>query len=82
MFLEVKLFDLLPAGHDASASPQSDILPHGIEIPVVDDADVFGVICECGELIALGIMVVIGHCIGEPTDDGPGYVCEKSQHTT
>jgi hypothetical protein len=41
---------------------------------VVDDADIVCLVGEGGELVALEIVVVIGHCVGEAADDGFGDV--------
>ena len=75
MLLKVKLLDLLPASHDSSSSTESNIPPHVIKIAVVNDANVFGVICECGELVALRIVVVVDHGIRKPTDNRLCDVC-------
>lgn len=41
---------------------------------MVDDADVAGMSRESGEFVALPVVVVVGHCIGEATDNGLGNV--------
>jgi len=80
MLLEMKIFDFLPAGHHSGASADSDVSPHGVEVAVVDDADVFGFVRECGELIALEVVVVVSHCVRKTTDDGFGNICITSQY--
>ena len=75
MLLKVKLLDLLPASHDSSSSTEFNIPPHVIKIAVVNDANIFGAICECGELVALRIVVMVDHCIGKPTYNRLCDVC-------
>ena len=41
---------------------------------MVYDTDVVGLTRESGELAASKVVVVVGHCIGEATDDGLGDV--------
>ena len=48
---------------------------------MVDDTNVVGLTRESGELIALKVVVVVGHCIGEATDDGFGDVCNTKKLT-
>ena len=76
----MQLFNFLPASHHSSASPELYFLPHRIKIPVVDNTDMVGVTRESGELVALPVVVVVGHCIGEASNDGLGdiYNTKKS----
>ena len=46
MFLEMKFFDFLPAGHYACAAAKTHVAPHGVQVAVVDYADV---VCLVGE---------------------------------
>lgn len=46
---------------------------------MVDDTDVVGLIRESSELIALKVMVMVGHCVGEATDDGFGDVYDTKR---
>ena len=39
-----------------------------------DDTDIVGLTRESGELVASKVVVVVGHCIGEATDDSLGDV--------
>ena len=70
----MEFFNFLPAGHDASSSPETDVSPHGVEVAVVDDADVVCLVGEGGHLVAFEVMVVICHGVGEAADDGFGHV--------
>ena len=70
MFLEVELFDFLPARHDAGAAADADVAPHGVEVLVVDRADVAGGAGEGGEVVAAEFVVVVRHGVGEAADDG------------
>lgn len=42
---------------------------------MVEDTDVVGLTREGGELVALKVVVVVGQCVSEATDDGLGDVC-------
>ena len=75
MFLKMQILDLLPAGHDSSAAPDSDVSPHCLEILVIDHADVVGLIRKRGKTIAMEIVVVICHRIGKAADNGFGDIC-------
>jgi len=70
----MELFDFLPAGHDAGSSSEADAVPHGVEVAVVDDADVVCLVGEGGHLVAFEVMVVICHGVGEAANDGFGHV--------
>lgn len=77
----MKILDFLPPCHDSRSSAESDIPPHCIEIPVVDDTDIVGLTRESGELVASKVVVVVGHCVGEATDDRFGDIYNtKSQY--
>lgn len=79
MFLEMEIFDFLPAGHDAGPAAETHVLPLRVEGAVVDDADVLGVGGEGGELVAAAVVVMVGHGVGEAADNGFSDVCHKSQ---
>ena len=70
MFLEMEFLNFLPASHDSGSSPESNIPPHPIEILVVDNTNIVRLTRESSELIALKVVVVVSHCIGEATNDG------------
>lgn len=76
----MQIFDFLPPCHDASSSSKSNIPPHRIEIPVVDDTDVVGLIRKSGELVAFEVMVVVCHCISEAAHNGFSDVLDWSAH--
>lgn len=78
MFLEVQLFDFLPAGHDACSAAETHAPPHGVEVLVVDDADIVGLRGECGKLVAGEVVVVVCHCVCEAADDSFSDICFKS----
>lgn len=74
MFLEVEIFDFLPAGHDAGSAAETDVVPLGVDVAVVDGADVLCLRCKSRHFVAAAVVIVIRHCVGEATDDGFGYV--------
>lgn len=74
MLLEVQIFDLLPARHDASAAADAHVAPHAVEVAVVDGANVLRLVREGSEFVASGVVVVIRHSVGEAADDGFGDV--------
>jgi hypothetical protein len=49
---------------------------------MIDDTNVVGLTRERGKLVALRVVVVVGHCIGEAANDGLGdiYRAKKSVH--
>jgi hypothetical protein len=48
---------------------------------MIDETDVVSMIRESGKLVALKVVVVVNHCIGEATDDSFGnvYYIKKSE---
>ena len=70
VFLEVEFFDFLPARHDAGAAADADVAPHGVEVLVVDRADVAGRAGEGRHVVAAEFVVVVRHRVGEAADDG------------
>jgi hypothetical protein len=82
MLLEMQVLDFLPASHDSCSSPKPNIPPHRIKIPVVYNADVICLTRECGELVSLEVVIVVGHCVREATDDrlGDVYKTNRSVH--
>ena len=77
MLLEMQLLDLLPSSHDASTASDSDVSPHGIEVLVVDGANVVRFAGEGGQIVALERMVVICHSVSETSYDGLCDICTQ-----
>lgn len=77
MLLKMQFLDFLPACHDSSSSAKLDVPPHCIKVLVIDGTNVVGLICERGELVALGVVVVIRHCISKAMDDSLSDVCNR-----
>lgn len=75
VFLEMEVFDFLPACHYARAAAEMDCVPALVEVLIVDAADVVGLVGEGDEFIAGGAVVVVGHCVDEPPDDGTCDIC-------
>ena len=73
----MSLFDLLPAGHHASATSNLDVTPHSVEILVVDCADVAGMGRKNGEIVAAECVVVVRHCVRETPDHSFRYSCTE-----
>lgn len=74
MLLEMQLLDFLPACHDSSSTTEPDILPHLIDVVVVDGANVTRMGGKSAEFVAPKVVIVICHCIAEAADYGLGDV--------
>lgn len=75
VFLEMKFLDFLPASHNTSATTELDFAsPDGVEVLVVDCADKLGVTRERRKVVAAVLVVVIGHSVCKPADNGFGDV--------
>lgn len=70
----MELLDFLPSSHNSGSSTDSDVLPHCVEVLVIDDADVLGLIGKGGEIVASEVVVVVGHRVGKAADDGFGDI--------
>ena len=75
MLLEMKLLDLLPAGHHASAAAEPDVAPHAVEVAMIDCADDMCAVREGDEIIAATVVVMVRKGIGEAANDCFGNVC-------
>jgi len=69
------LLHFLPPSHHASATTKTHVLPHIVEIAVVDGADEGCAVGKRGQVVAGELMVMFGHGIGEAPDDGFGDIC-------
>jgi hypothetical protein len=74
VFLEMQVFNFLPAGHDAGSAAETHVAPHLLEVLVVHGADVVCLVREGCELVAAEVVVVVGQCVGEAADYGFGDV--------
>ena len=81
MLLEMEILDLLPSSHHSGSSTDSDILPHCVEVLVVDDANVLSLISKGGKIVTSEVMIVVGHCVGKATDDGFGDIYDTKVST-
>ena len=64
----MELFYFLPACHYARTATEAYVTPHLLEVAVVDDADVRCLAREGRHLVALEVVVVVGHCVCEAAD--------------
>lgn len=69
------LLDFLPAGHDASASAYSNLVPRFVEICVSYRADKSRVAGESDEIVPIEFVIVVCHCVDKATDDGFCDIC-------
>lgn len=70
----MEVFNFLPSRHDARATADADVSPHCIEVAVVNGANVVGLIGEGCKLVALEVVVMVGHRVGEAADYGFGDI--------
>lgn len=75
MFFEMALLDLLPAGHDASASTYRNPVPSLVEIGVSYRADELGVAGEGDEVVTVEFVIVVCHCVDKAADDSFCDIC-------
>lgn len=79
VFLKMPLLDFLPSSHDAGSAANLHSIPRRVEVSVVDGTNISSVRREGHEIITAEGVVVIGHCVDEAADDGPGYICGDCQ---